>query len=358
MNAVILPAYKPDETIVQIADDLWNSGCRIVVVDDGSGTEYAPLFEQVGDICTVLHHEENRGKGAAIKTTLSYIQKEMRDVDVIGVMDCDGQHLPEDMRKLLVCARENPKTLVLGCRNVGKEMPLKSRMGNKITRDIFYLASGVHVSDTQTGLRAFTANIINSLLSIKGERYEYETNVLLVLARIGVPFEEIPIHTIYRDRENSTSHFRAVRDSVRIYKDILKFTMSSFSSFLLDYLLFSLLMVLFPHTAPWVLGANVLARMVSAFYNYSMNCIFVFHTEHHVKSAFQYFALAVFILCVNNVILTGFVQVAGFSVYPAKLCTECLLFCISWLVQNFIIFRKEKGDGLENKELVNGQMKA
>lgn len=358
MAVVIIPAYKPDETIISITDKLWTYGCKIVVVDDGSGAEYGGLFEKIGDICTVLHHEENKGKGAAIKTALTYIQKEMRDCDVVGVMDCDGQHLPEDMMRLLACARENPKTVVLGSRSVGKEMPLKSRLGNKITREVFYLASGVHVSDTQTGLRAFTANIISSLLAVKGDRYEYETNVLLVLARIGLPFEEIPIRTIYRDVENSTSHFRAVRDSVRIYKDILKFTMSSFSSFVLDYLLFSLLMVLFPHTAVWVLGANVFARIVSAIYNYSVNCSFVFHTEYRAKTAAQYFALAFFILCMNNVILAGFTQLAGISVYPAKLLTECMLFCISWLVQNFIIFRKEKGHGLGCKDLVSGQMKA
>ena len=358
MAVVIIPAYKPDETIIEITDKLWTCGCRIVVVDDGSGPEYAPLFEKITDICILLRHEKNRGKGAAIKTALAYIQKETHECDVVGIMDCDGQHLPEDMMRLLACARENPKTLVLGCRSVGKEMPLKSRLGNKITREVFYLASGEHVSDTQTGLRAFTSNIISSLLAIKGERYEYETNVLLVMARLGVPFEEIPVHTIYRDTKNSTSHFRAVRDSFRIYKDILKFTMSSFSSFVLDYMLFSLLMVLFPHTALWVLGANVFARIISAVYNYSMNCSFVFHTEYRAKTAAQYFALAFFILCMNNVILTGFTQLAGFSVYPAKLLTECLLFCISWLVQNFIIFRKEKGHGLGCKDLVSGQMKA
>lgn len=358
MIAVVLPAYKPDETILEITDRLWTYGCRIVAVDDGSGEAYRGIFEKISDICTVLRHEENRGKGAAIKTALAYIQKEMPECDTVGIMDCDGQHLPEDMITLLECARENPKTLVLGCRSVGKEMPLKSRLGNRITRGIFYLVTGVPVSDTQTGLRAFTSNIISSLLTIKGERYEYETNVLLVMARIGLPFEEIPIHTIYRDKENSTSHFRAVWDSVRIYKDILKFTASSFSSFVLDYLLFSLLMLVFPHHALWILGANVLARIVSAYYNYTMNCSFVFHRTRQVKTAVQYFMLAAFILCMNNVILEGFTQIAGFSVYPAKLCTECLLFGISWLVQKLFIFRRENGSPAACGEIAKGQMKA
>ena len=349
MSVVIIPAYKPDKTIVGIVDKLWTCGHQVLVVDDGSGMEYQGIFEQIEDICIVLHHEKNQGKGAAIKTALAYIQKEMHVQTVIGIMDCDGQHLPEDMMKLLDYAKNHQRSLVLGCRKVGKEMPLKSRLGNKITRAVFYQASGVWISDTQTGLRAFSSNLVSTLQMVKGERYEYETNVLLVLAKMGIPFEEVPIHTIYKNQENSTSHFRAVRDSVRIYKDILKFTLSSFSSFVLDYLLFSFLMILFPHTPLWVLGANIFARMFSAFYNYSMNCRFVFHTHKKGKTALEYFGLAVFILCINNVILEFLIQVAGFLVYPAKLCTECLLFCISWLVQNFIIFRKKTDTQLYGK---------
>lgn len=84
---------------------------------------------------------------------------------------------------------------------------------------------------------------------MEGERYEYEMNVLLFLAKEGIDIDEVPINTIYQDRENSTSHFRAVWDSIRIYKDLLKFTLSSFSSFVLDYLLFAFLCFVC-HTQP------------------------------------------------------------------------------------------------------------
>ncbi|MDO4340954.1 MAG: glycosyltransferase, partial [Eubacteriales bacterium] len=126
---MIIPAYKPDETLVTITDQLWGYGCRIVVVDDGSGEEYQKVFDKISDICIILKHSENRGKGAAIKTALTYVKEELTQEDiirgirpekeklpqgnttmaiqsgqeeswdgyVIGVMDCDGQHLPEDM---------------------------------------------------------------------------------------------------------------------------------------------------------------------------------------------------------------------------------------------------------------------
>lgn len=343
MSVVIIPAYKPEETLVSLADQLWRYGCRIVVVDDGSGGAYQQVFDRISDVCIVLKHPENRGKGAAIKTALAYVKDELWDGNIIGVMDCDGQHLPEDMMKLFAFAGTHREAMVLGVREVGKDMPLKSRLGNQVTRTVFRLASGVKVTDTQTGLRAFGPGLLDRLLSVEGERYEYEMNVLMALAKAGIPIEEVPIRTIYRDEKNSCSHFRAVRDSIRIYKDILKFMLSSFSSFLFDYVLFALLMLLLPHTPALVLAANIAARMASAFYNYCMNCRFVFHTRGRVGTALPYFELAVLVLFLNNVILGILVHLLGISVYPAKLLTECVLFLLSWLVQNRVIFREEKG---------------
>lgn len=292
MSVVIIPAYKPDHTLTVITEKLWAYGYRIIVVDDGSGEEYRQIFDQAEEISLVLRHAENRGKGAAIKTALSYIKqrippqdpeaamgpehREIWENEWIGVMDCDGQHLPEDMKKLLQYAGTRRKTLVLGVRTVGKEMPLKSRAGNQITRMVYQLVSGIKIFDTQTGLRAFDWELIEPLLSVKGERYEYEMNVLMACAKAKIPMEEVQIRTIYRDKDNSHSHFRAFGDSVRIYKEILKFTLSSLSSFLLDYMLFSLLLLFLPHTAIAILLANIAARIVSSFYNYTVNCRFVF----------------------------------------------------------------------------------
>lgn len=351
MSVVIIPAYKPDKVLIMLAEKLWKYGCRIIVVDDGSGEAYQAIFERIEDICTILSHSENRGKGAAIKTALTYVEKEMREESVIGIMDCDGQHLPEDMMKLLAESENYRGALVLGVRKVGKDMPLKSRLGNQITRKIFYMVSGVKVSDTQTGLRVFNSELLRKMLSVEGERYEYEMNVLMMLAKEGVPIREVPVHTIYRDRENSTSHFRVIWDSVRIYKDILKFTISSFSSFILDYFLFAILMVFLPHTAAFILAANIFARCVSAFYNYSINCCFVFHAKRKTATAASYFGLAVFILVMNNLILEFLVQICQIPVYPAKMITECALFFLSWLVQNCLIFKKESKLQIESHRL-------
>lgn len=350
MSVVIIPAYKPDERLIEIVDELWTYGFRIVVVDDGSGEDYFDIFNRISDVCILLHHDENRGKGAAIKTALDYVNREIWGSTLIGVMDCDGQHLPEDLMKLFIHGENSEQLMILGVRQVGKDMPLRSRLGNEITRKVFHLLSGVQVSDTQTGMRVFTSDLVKKLLKVEGERYEYEMNVLMFLAKQGIAIEEVPINTIYQDKENSTSHFRAVWDSIRIYKDLLKFTLSSFSSFVLDYLLFAFFMICFPHTAMFVLGANILTRMVSAFYNYCMNCYFVFHKEKKIGTAVQYFELAAFILVMNNIVLETLTQILGMPVYPAKILTECTLFLISWAVQNFLIFPRDAG-----KKLIAGR---
>lgn len=348
MRAVIIPAYQPDENLITIINQLWEAGITMIVVDDGSGREYASIFEQVSDVCVLLHHLQNKGKGSAIKTALDYIKQEMWDCTVVGIMDADGQHLTEDMIKLLKVAESCENTLVLGVREIGEKMPFRSRVGNQITRDIFQKLTGTAVSDTQTGLRAFSSNLIPGMLSVEGQRYEYEMNVLIMCARENIPIKQTEIHTIYRDRENTSSHFHPFLDSLRIYKNLIKFSLSSFSSFVLDYFLFSILMVFLPHTAMPVLFANVTARLTSACYNYSVNRRFVFHAQRRVETAASYICLAAAILLLNNIILEILVQSLQIPVLSAKLLTEGLLFVFSWLVQRHIIFRK-KGVFLEDK---------
>ena len=148
-------------------------------------------------------------------------------------MDADGQHLPDDMEKLLMKATAEPMALIVGSRTIDRNVPWKSRMGNLITRRIFRMKTGVEVSDTQTGLRSFSTRLLDFMLDIEGERYEYEMNVLVTCAKANIPIIEVPIETIYHDKGNSCSHFRKVRDSVRIYRQLLKFSFVSFSSFLL-----------------------------------------------------------------------------------------------------------------------------
>ena len=166
-------------------------------------------------------------------------------------------------------------------------------------------------------------------------------NVLTSCVRAGIEVIEVPVRTIYHDKTNSCSHFRRIRDSFRIYRNLLKFSLSSFSSFLLDYLLFIGFAKLFPPGA-----ANVFARIFSGAYNYALNCRLVFCRGDNPRTAAEYFSLAVFILALNSFLLQIFLSL-HVSVKAAKILTETALFFISWGVQKKIIFRhSDSGDSI------------
>jgi glycosyltransferase involved in cell wall biosynthesis len=350
MNAaVLIPAYQPDPILKELAAKLHSYHFRIVVVDDGSGAPYQELFRQLENQCTVLHHKVNAGKGEAIRTGLRFLAEEMKDCSVIGVMDADGQHLPDDMRRVLVCASMHPHTLVLGCRDTA-QMPLRSRIGNRLTREIFYHLYHLKITDTQTGMRAFSRDLIPFLIDVEGSRYEYEMNMLAEAARQKIPVKEVLIHTIYRDSHNSTSHFHVIRDSFLIYKKLFLFSLSSLSSFVIDYGLFTFLTLMLPKTPAYLLTANVTARVISGLCNYHMNCRMVFHQKESASTAWQYFLLASGILIMNNLVLTFYTQALRIPVYPAKLLTEITLFLFSLAVQSTLIFRKTAKNALHIPE--------
>lgn len=347
MNAiVIIPVYQPEPVLPKLVDEVTDNGNLVIVVDDGSDEKSQKTFWSLADEAVVLHHETNMGKGAAIKTALAYIKENhlSDNYEVIGIMDGDGQHLPADMEKLIVHAREEKRSLILGVRQVGKKMPLRSRLGNAITRKIFRLLSGTYVSDTQSGLRTFSSEMLERMLGISGERYEYETAVLYECAKQDVPIVEIPIHTIYKDEENSTSHFRTVRDSVRIYGELLKFVLSSMSSFCLDYLLFSAMMFAADKAPHMIFAANIFARLFSGTYNYLINTKVVFHKQPSADTAVKYAALAGAVLIFNNIFLSIYTAGLHLDVFYAKIMTEITLFILSFLVQRMCIFTRRQAD--------------
>lgn len=358
----LIPAFEPGEKLVSLVHDLRERGFDIVVVDDGSGRDYEDIFERVSQDAIVLTHPENLGKGAALKSGLGYIQNYMAydeavrtpyGVDVISgkdsvivTVDADGQHLPEDVLRVARIAGSRRDAVVLGSRALDVDVPARSRFGNTVTRHVYSAVTGIRVHDTQTGLRAFRRDLIPELLMIEGERYEYEINMLLKLASEGVPIIEERIETVYEDN-NSGSHFRTVRDSVRVYKEILKFSASSLTSFAIDYCMYAVLLALTGAAgmAHGLIISNIGARLVSGTANYTMNKKLVFKSRTgFAKSALQYAALAGLILAGNTIVLSILAGTFGINSLIAKVITEMLFFVISWTVQKYVIFYSDGGE--------------
>lgn len=222
---VIIPAYEPDEKMIRLLQTLQESGIeRIVVVDDGSGNEYRNLFEQAKQLgAIVLTHAVNLGKGRALKTAFNEVLN--RYPEAIGAItaDSDGQHTPACIQKCMEAMEKEPEKLILGCRNFDQDnVPAKSEWGNKITRQVLKYLCGVAVSDTQTGLRGIPAAFMRHLMNVKGERFEFETYMLLEAGEQKVGIREVPIETVYLN-DNKGSHFNPLLDSARIYLVFAKF---------------------------------------------------------------------------------------------------------------------------------------
>lgn len=339
----LIPAYEPGAVLIDLARQLKLAGFSVVIIDDGSGPGYDAIFNTAKSYAAVLSYPDNCGKGHALKTGLSYIAGQDSADGVVITLDSDGQHRVEDVIRVGEDALARKDCLVLGSRRFGKNTPARSQFGNSVTRFVFRLSSGKKVYDTQTGLRAFGCSMIPLMCSIQGERYEYEMNVLLNCARRGISLREIEIETVYFDN-NSGSHFNTFTDSFRVYGEIIKFAASSFTGFLVDYGLYSLLVALTAGlgTSVSIPISNISARIVSATVNYSLNRKFVFKNEDSaVKTMTMYFVLAACILAGNTFFLSFLVGTLHANKYLAKIITEITFFTASWLFQKYLIFRKK-----------------
>lgn len=339
MNAILIPAYKPDEKLVALTDQLLtHDDLKLVVVDDGSGEAFRSVFDALDKRVVLISYPVNKGKGGALKTGIRYIMEHMPECERLVTADADGQHRYADIRRVLDRSAETPGTLVLGSRAFDGDVPLRSRLGNGITRQVFAIASGVKVRDTQTGLRAFDRDGMRLFVDVPGDRYEYEINMLLTAARAEMPISEVTIETVYIN-DNESSHFNPLKDSLRIYACILKFACSSLICFGIDYVLFQLLRTFIPLT--WV--SNLLARIVSASVNFTLNKKLVFKgNEKTLPAILKYAALAVFIYLFDTAILALLYEHLGWSRYVVKIISGVLGYLVSFPVQGRLVYRKQK----------------
>lgn len=333
---VLIPAYEPDERLIKLVKEIRQmSNYKILVVDDGSGEKYKKIFNSIEEEgAVVLSCNINKGKGEALKSGFKYISS-LNENDGIVTADCDGQHLVKDIINVAKSIKEHKDKIILGTRRFIGEVPLRSRVGNDITRAIFSLASGVKVYDTQTGLRGFSMSMLQWISNIPGSRYEYEMNQLLNAKNAGYDFYELQISTVYLE-ENKSSHFNVLRDSLSIYLPIIKFSMSSIFAGLLDFILLMLVAMITSNLFISVL----ISRMFSATFNYIVNRNYVFEkTKSKLlsKSAVKYILLASIIVLLNYATMKIYIFI-GLPLMISKIFTEITIFFFSYIMQKKYVF--------------------
>ena len=352
--AVILPSLNPSDKFDAVVDQVAAAGFSpIVIVDDGSREENKIHFRRAErhSAVTVLTHPVNYGKGRGLRTAFDWLMKQAPDCRGAVTIDGDGQHLLKD---IAACARRIEEgCLVMGCRDFSApEIPARSRSGNKITCGVFRLLCGIKLSDTQTGLRGIPASLFPSMLQVRGDRFEYETNMLLDMKRQGVRFVEVPIETVYED-DNAESHFRPIRDSFRIYKFILLYLASSLAGAGVDLLVFYIARLLLQGSVDrWamregtaVLLATVIARAASSFLNFNLNKSVVFHGQGgYGKTMLRYYCLAIpqMLLSAGLVSLLSAWAASGAGILTTiiKFFVDVVLFFLSYRIQQAWVFKK------------------
>lgn len=364
MNEVIpilIPSYQPDERFIDLLKALKEANLGpVVIVDDGSGSEYQHIFKEAEALIVdlggvLLHHDINRGKGRGLKTGFTFIMEKWPDAIGCITCDSDGQHSPEAILSVRNEMLTHQNALILGSRSFdGDNVPRKSRIGNKFIATMFRYVTGNRIVDTQTGLRGIPMDFMRTLPDVKGERFEYEMRMLVETAG-KVPVIEIPIETIYDSVDNHQTHFNPFKDSMKIFFILLlaflRFVFSSLTSCIIDLAFFQIFCwILAPHTIVYTLPATILARIISATYNFTVNYKIVFKSEGNVLKALARFAgLAVTWMFLSAGLVTG-----GNLLLPwipdiiIKMIVDTSLFFVSFKLQQKFVFGKggKKNDDL------------
>ncbi len=342
---VVIPAYKPIMTMVSFIDELIKEGFfKIICIDDGSGVEYEDVFAAVEKRkeVTLLRHAINMGKGRALKTAFNYILSTCgEDVRVVTV-DADGQHTMKAVKA--VCDAINEKIeLILGSRQLSNDknekVPLRSRFGNAVTALVFRYLCNISIKDTQTGLRVYSGGCLKGVLGVSGERYEYETNVLLWCKEQEIVIREVPIERIY-ENDNATSHFHPLLDSIKIYSIILKYMFASFLSVVLDNAIFFLVA---PYTGN-VFLQTYLGRIFAAVTNFLVNKRLVFKKDGNVLVQLLKYVLLLFVSGTISACGVALItEKIGLNLVITRLLVELILFFFNFYVQKNLIFVKKRG---------------
>jgi glycosyltransferase involved in cell wall biosynthesis len=329
--AAVIPAFEPDSRLVHLVEELSGSPiAAIVVVNDGSGPQYAHHFELIQRASRVhlVEHARNLGKGAALKSGFDYALRAFPDHLGVVTADADGQHHSEDILKVAQGFCSDPSALTLGVRTFGNAVPLRSRIGNRLTRSLVCVMTGQSVTDTQTGLRAIPRSLLDPLLRVPANGYEFETQMLISSQGSDHPIREVRIRTIYIDG-NKSSHFNPILDSLRIYFTLFRFSISSILSALLDNVVFFLAL-----KASFGLGLSQIAgRLASVALNYSLGRRAVFLSRQRHRTAFPKYLLLVIVSGIASYALIRLLTSRySLGAVPAKMIAESILFIFNFFV--------------------------
>jgi glycosyltransferase involved in cell wall biosynthesis/SAM-dependent methyltransferase len=339
--AILIPAYKPQDALTSLARELLSdTDLELIVVDDGGGPEYRHIFDELSTLSRthILRHAINLGKGAALKTGINYALTTFPGLVGVVTADADGQHDVNDIKRVAQRLACYPDRLVLGVREFTRNVPLRNRFGNTLTRRMVRLLMGKKLSDTQTGLRGIPVALMKDLLKIPSNGYEFELDMLITANHRSIPIEEQPIRTIY-DHPNNESHFNPLSDSMKIYFVLLRFGFVSLLTTAIDNLAFFLSF----RASASIATAQIIARTFALLFNYNAARSAVFLSrEKHALIFPRYLLLVSLNGLISYALINFLVSHSSLSVMWSKVSAETLLFLANFAIQRDFVFTKQR----------------
>jgi glycosyltransferase involved in cell wall biosynthesis len=214
----LIPAFNEAARVGEVVKRTIPLVSQVVVVDDGSADNTAEVASAAG--ATVLRHEQNRGKGAAIVTALEFFAKS--DAEFAVFLDADGQHDPEEIPKFVEAACAMSADIVVGTRMTEtRDMPVVRKLTNQFTSWITSKLARQTIPDSQCGFRLIRRSVLPHA-QLSSSRFETETEMLIQASRAGHKITNVPIRTIYGSAARA-SHIHPLRDTVRFFKLVGKY---------------------------------------------------------------------------------------------------------------------------------------
>ena len=343
--SAVIPCFRPDDRLEEVVRGLVGAGFSdIIIVNDGSPAEcdrffaFTELYPQV----TLLQHFVNRGKGAALKTAFTYfLQYRGKDYSGVVTVNADGYHTPRDVYRCARTMQQRRDQIVL-CSRDYTNMPRKLRRGNAVASFILRTGCGIRVSDTQSGLRAIPREYLVNFLRTRGNRFDYESNMLIDIAVYSLPFTEITA----KAHPGSALHRIAFRDILKVYYQIIKFSLSSLACWTFEYLLYDLLILLLAGSVS-VRLIYYAARVVALSVNFCVNRRVVFRARRNIRrTALRYVAIQLPIMLISAEAVNGLASLIPSSgkIAPmlVKIPVDTAMFILSYSLQREWVFRDDK----------------
>ncbi len=334
---ILIPSYEPSDILISLTDSLSSLGYQIVIVDDGSGDKYQPIFSSCSKKAKVLTYSKNRGKGEALKYGFKYILDNYSSIKYVLTVDGDGQHSIDD---ILAMSKEviSKDKIIVGERLFEGRIPFKSKIGNNLSKFSQGLCTYRYMKDNQCGLRAFPVRYLSSLIKINGSRYEYEMMVLNYIQMKEIPYVSMDVSTIY-ENNNAGTHFRPVKDTLLIQGSILTYGLINLSSFIFGFIA-ALLFYKYLFSADAILAnplsyelATLFASPIALLFQFILTSI-IFRPVRLSRMIFRLVLIKIIMLISEILTVSFFARICLFSFVGSYLiCLPLVLLPLYYLIK-------------------------